>query len=194
MKKLLFIAAIAGLAFACNSDAKQSTADSSALAPPTRVDPSPDAAQSTLKDGLMTMKDSKMMIVKSGAWVAMDSAVTCTNGRKVAVDGTVSKGDKKRKLEEGMMIDKDGQLMDKDGNAMDTSGGLIKNTTQMIRGQDECPGLFICERSAMNARIHCMIAPAGVFYLLVIRRCITHPYSSSNAYFHPAITLCCRPS
>jgi len=52
----------------------------------------------------------------------MDSAVTCTNGRKVAVDGTVSKGNKKRKMEEGMMIDKDGQLMDKNGKPMDTSG------------------------------------------------------------------------
>jgi hypothetical protein len=75
-----------------------------------------------MKDGLMTLKDGKMMIAKSGAWAAMDSAVTCTNGRRVAVDGTVSKGDKKRKLEEGMMIDKDGQLIDKNGKAMDTSG------------------------------------------------------------------------
>jgi len=68
------------------------------------------------------LKDAKMMIVKNGTWVAMDSSVTCTNGRKVSVDGQVSKGDKKRKLEEGMMIDKDGQIMDKNGKLMDTSG------------------------------------------------------------------------
>jgi len=124
MKKLLFIAAIAGLAIACNNEAKQPTADSTAAAstPAPAKDTSAAATQPALKDGLMTMKDGKMMIVKSGAWAAMDSAVTCTNGRKVAVDGTVSKGDKKRKMEEGMMIDKDGQLMDKNGKAMDTSG------------------------------------------------------------------------
>jgi hypothetical protein len=29
---------------------------------------------------------------------------------------------RKRKIEEGMMIDKDGQIMDKDGKLMDTSG------------------------------------------------------------------------
>ena len=52
----------------------------------------------------------------------MDAEVTCTNGRKVSVDGTISKKDKKRKLEEGMMIDKDGQIMDKNGKLMDTSG------------------------------------------------------------------------
>ncbi len=75
-----------------------------------------------LKDGLMTMKDGKMMIVKGGAWVAMDAPVTCTNGRKVDVNGEVSKGDKKRKLEEGMMIDNDGQIKDKDGKLVDTSG------------------------------------------------------------------------
>ncbi|MBN8851980.1 MAG: hypothetical protein BGO55_26100 [Sphingobacteriales bacterium 50-39] len=125
MKKLLFIASIAGMTIACNNEAKQPTTDSSATSStpaPAAKDTSAAATQSTLKDGLMTMKDGKMMIVKSGAWAAMDSTVTCTNGRKVAVDGTVSKGDKKRKMEEGMMIDKDGQLMDKNGKPMDTSG------------------------------------------------------------------------
>lgn len=128
MKKLLFIAAIAGLACACNGDAKQSTTDSTAATPKDSTtsaakDTTPAATtQPTLKDGLMTMKDGKVQIVKNGAWTPLDATVTCTNGRKVAVDGTVSKGDKKRKLEEGMMIDKDGQLMDKDGKPMDTSG------------------------------------------------------------------------
>jgi hypothetical protein len=122
MKKLLFVAAIAGLALACNNESKPSNTDTTAAAATTPAKDSTAAMQPALKDGLMTMKDGKMMIVKSGAWAPLDSAVTCTNGRKVAVDGTVSKGDKKRKLEEGMQIDKDGQLMDKDGKAMDTSG------------------------------------------------------------------------
>ena len=102
MKKLLFIAAIAGLALACNNEAKQPTTDSTATTStpaPAARDSSAAATQPALKDGLMTMKDGKMMIVRSGAWTAMDSAVTCTNGRKVAVDGTVSKGNKKRKME-----------------------------------------------------------------------------------------------
>ncbi|HVU57279.1 MAG TPA: DUF6799 domain-containing protein [Puia sp.] len=125
MKKLLFMAAIAGLAFACNSsDSRSSTTDSPATSTPApaATDSPATATPATLKDGLMTMKDGKMMIVKDGAWTAMDASVTCTNGRKVDVDGTVSKGDKKRKIEEGMMIDKDGQLMDKNGKPMDTSG------------------------------------------------------------------------
>jgi len=122
MKKLLFIAVIAGLTYACNNEAKPSATDSTAATTPAAPDSSATAAKAALKDGLMTMKDGKMMIVKAGAWTAMDSTVTCTNGRKVAADGTVSKGDKKRKMEEGMMIDKDGQLMDKNGKPMDTSG------------------------------------------------------------------------
>jgi hypothetical protein len=120
MKKFLFIAAIAGLAVACNNESKPAATDSTAVAPAAKD--SSAAMAPALKDGLMTMKDGKMMIVKAGAWAAMDSTVTCTNGRKVAADGTVSKGDKKRKMEEGMMIDKDGQLMGKDGKPMDTSG------------------------------------------------------------------------
>ena len=125
MKKLLLIVAIAGFTFACNNDSSKSstTSTDTATAPaPAAVDTASAATKPALKDGLMTMKDGKMMMVKDGAWVAMDAAVTCTNGRKVDVSGEVSKGDKKRKLEEGMMIDKDGQMMDKSGKLMDTSG------------------------------------------------------------------------
>jgi hypothetical protein len=125
MKKLLFLTAIAGFTFACNSDSKPPAADSTAAttAPAPAAADSSAAATKSLKDGLMTLKDGKMMVVKSGSWAPMDSAMTCTNGRKVALDGTVSKGTNKgRKLEEGMMIDKDGQLMDKNGKPMDTSG------------------------------------------------------------------------
>jgi hypothetical protein len=125
MKKLLFTVAIASLTFACNDAPKSSTSttDSAATAPaPAAADSSAAATQPALKDSLMTLKDGKMMIVKNGAWMAMGAEVTCTNGRKVSVDGTISKKDKKRKLEEGMMIDKDGQIMDKNGKLMDTSG------------------------------------------------------------------------
>jgi hypothetical protein len=123
MKKLLLIAAIAGFTFACNDGSKSSTtATDTATVTPAAVDTSSAAAKPELKDGLMTMKDGKMMIVKGGAWAAMDAPVTCSNGRKVSVSGEVTKGDKKRKLEEGMMIDKDGQIMDKNGKLMDTSG------------------------------------------------------------------------
>ena len=122
MKKLLLILAIASFTFACNDGSKSSaTSTDTTSTAPAGVD-SLSAAKSALKDGLMTLKDGKMMIVKNGSWAAMDSSVTCTNGRKVDVSGEVSKGDKKRKLEEGMMIDKDGQIMDKNGKLMDTSG------------------------------------------------------------------------
>ena len=125
MKKLFLAAAIASFTFACNDGSKSSTTttDSTTAAPATTPAPDSSASSSTtLKDGLMTMKDGKMMIVKGGSWVAMDAPVTCTNGRKVDVNGEVSKGDKKRKLEEGMMIDNDGQIRDKDGKLVDTSG------------------------------------------------------------------------
>ena len=122
MKKQLLLLAIAGLTFACNNDNSKSAAtDTAAAATPAATDTSA-AAKPALKDGLMTMKDGKMMVVKNNAWASLDSAVTCSNGRKVDVNGEVSKGGKKRKLEEGMMIDKDGQITDKDGKPVDTSG------------------------------------------------------------------------
>jgi hypothetical protein len=127
MKKLLLIAAIACFTCACNDGSKSSTTstDTATVTPapaPATADTSAVATTPALKDGLMTLKDGKMMVVKNGAWVAMDAPMTCSNGRKVSLSGEVSKGDKKRKLEEGMMIDKDGQIMDKNGKLMDTSG------------------------------------------------------------------------
>jgi hypothetical protein len=126
MKKLLLIASIACFATACGDGSKSSTTstDTAAVAPAATAPAVDSAAAATagLKDGLMTLKDGKVLVLKSGAWVALDSAVTCTNGRKVGLDGTISKGDKKRKLEEGWKIDKDGQITDKDGKLVDTSG------------------------------------------------------------------------
>jgi hypothetical protein len=131
MKKLLPIVALAAVLLACNDTTTESTAtnsdsaatvDTAATAPVVEDTTVAAPASTTMKDGLMTLKDGKMMIVKNGAWEPMTKAVTCTNGRKVSIDGEVSKGDKKRKLTEGMMIDKDGQMMDKDGKMMDTSG------------------------------------------------------------------------
>jgi hypothetical protein len=127
MKKLLLIASIACIAFACNDGSKASTTstDTAAAAPATAAPAATDSsatATTALKDGVMTLKDGKMMVMKGGSWVAMDAPMTCTNGRKVSLTGEVSKGDKKRKLEEGMMMDKDGQIMDKNGKLIDTSG------------------------------------------------------------------------
>jgi hypothetical protein len=124
MKKLLLLAAIAGFTFSCNSDSSKSSTgstDTAAASTATATD-SAAGAKPALKDGLMKLQDGKMMVVKANAWTTLDSAVTCTNGRKVDVNGEVTKGTKKRKLEDVMMIDKDGQITDKDGKPVDTSG------------------------------------------------------------------------
>ncbi len=122
MKKLLLITAIACFTFACNDGSKSSTTTTDTAAATPAAAASDSSATQALKDGLMTLKDGKVLVLKSGAWVAMDSTFTCTNGRKVSVNGDITKGDKKRKLEEGWKIDQDGQITDKDGKLVDTSG------------------------------------------------------------------------
>ena len=130
MKKLLALLVITGSVIACNnsgdkseSSTKDSTATtdtSSTMAPAT--DTTKMATTPAVKDSVMQFKDGKVMIMSGGTWSALSATVTTTNGRKVSPDGEVSKNGKKRKMEEGMMIDKDGQLMDKDGKAMDNTG------------------------------------------------------------------------
>ena len=127
MKKLLALLAITGSVIACNNSAKESdsskdsatmTDTSAAMAP--KMDTMATAAP--VKDSVMQFKDGKVMIMTGGSWSALSATVKTTNGRKVSPNGEVSKNGKKRKMEEGMMIDKDGQLMDKDGKAMDNTG------------------------------------------------------------------------
>lgn len=125
MKRLISFAIIAFSLVACADSGTEETtsADSSAATTETAPAPAPiDTAATAIKDGLMTMKDGKMMIAKGGAWEEMKEPVTTANGRVVALNGEVSKGDKKRKLEDGQMIDADGQMMDKDGKLMDNTG------------------------------------------------------------------------
>lgn len=135
MKKLLSIVAIAAFMTACNdssttadsagtdtskvSDDAKKTDTSTVMAP---VAPDTAATASTspaIKDGMMTMKDAKMMVMKNGNWEKMEKAMTCTNGCKVMPNGEVSKKGKKKMLTEGMMIDKDGQMMDAEGKLVD---------------------------------------------------------------------------
>ena len=128
MKKLLALFAITGTIIACNNsaDSSSSTADTAAKTDNAATAPAKDTTAATAtapaKDSLMQFKDGKVMISLNGAWSPLTAEVTTSNGRKVTPDGEVSKNGKKRKMEEGMMIDKDGQLMDKEGKLMDNTG------------------------------------------------------------------------
>lgn len=120
MKKFLALLAITGSLIACGDSATTDTTntDTTATTPDsTYVAPTP-----ALKDSLMQFKEGKVMIVVGGAWTALSADVTTSNGRTVKPNGEVSKGKVTRKMEEGMMIDKDGQMMDKDGKIMDNTG------------------------------------------------------------------------
>jgi len=127
MKKFLALLAITAFVTACGNSGQQNTENAAATDTTSKATaPSPDNsatnAAAPAKDSLMQFKDGKVMIMLSGSWSALSAPVTTTNGRKVSPNGEVSKNGKTRKMEEGMMIDKDGQLMDKDGKPMDETG------------------------------------------------------------------------
>ena len=130
MKKLLALLAITGSIIACNNSSQQSTSstdtsattDTSSKTTAPAKDTSMTTAPAPAKDSLMQFKDGKVMIMTNGSWSALSGPVKTTNGRKVSPNGEVSKNGKTRKMEEGMMIDKDGQLMDKNGKLLDNTG------------------------------------------------------------------------
>jgi hypothetical protein len=123
MKKLFVILTITGFMTACNNESKKegsstTTDTTTKVAPAEEVSP----ATTAVKDSVMQFKDGKVMVMVGGSWSALSAPVTTSNGRKVNPNGDVSKGTITRKMEEGMMIDKDGQMMDKDGKMMDNTG------------------------------------------------------------------------
>ena len=129
MKNLLALLAITGTLIACNNSGQSesskdttATTDTSASTMPSATDTTSTMTTAPAKDSVMQFKDGKVMIMTNGSWSALSGTVTTSNGRKVSPNGDVSKNGKTRKLEEGMMIDKDGQLMDKDGKALDNTG------------------------------------------------------------------------
>jgi len=132
MKKLLGLFVFAGLMTACSNEAAKETpaATDTAAATPAAPSPVPGVADSSnrigttdaIKDSVMTFKEGKVLISIGGEWKPLTAAVTTSNGRKVSPNGEVSKGAVKRKMEEGMMIDKDGQMTDKNGKPMDNTG------------------------------------------------------------------------
>jgi hypothetical protein len=125
MKKFFALVAFAGFMTACNNNSKEKetpAADTSTVGPATSAPDTTATTMAPVKDSLMQYKDGKVMIMTGGSWATLSATVTTTNGRKVNPNGDVSKGGKTRKMEEGMMIDKDGQMMDKEGKAMDNTG------------------------------------------------------------------------
>ena len=126
MKKLLFFLSAAALLAACGDGASKQEATAADSTSATKSTPGTDsstiATAQPVKDSVMQFKGGKVMIIVGGSWSELSAAVTTTNGRKVSPNGDVSKNGKTKKLEEGMMIDKDGQLMDKDGKPLDNTG------------------------------------------------------------------------
>ena len=124
MKKLLAILSITAFMIACNdsgSKTETTTTDSTKMMKDTSaMAPSAMDTSSNTKEGIMTMKDGKMMEMKDGKWVAMDKTMMCTDGCKVMTNGEVMMADgKKMMMTEGMTVNKDGHMMDKDGKMMD---------------------------------------------------------------------------
>jgi len=124
MKKLFFLLGFSAAIIACNNEAKTDppAGDTTTTAPAAPQDTTATATVPPVKDSMMQFKDGKVMIMIGGSWAALSGPVTTSNGRKVSPNGEVSKGKVTRKMEEGMMIDKDGQMMDKSGKLMDNTG------------------------------------------------------------------------
>ena len=131
MKRFFAAWALGCALVACNNNASDTTTTDSTttittdstttmMTPAPATDTAGSMNSTAMHEGMMTMREGKVVEMKNGQWVAIDKTVTCTDGCKVMPNGdVVMKDGMKMKLKEGESIDKDGNMMDKSGKMMD---------------------------------------------------------------------------
>ena len=124
------IAAVAATFTACNDEKKTETTvntdtSASSLTKDAMLTDSLNNAEAAKPsvtapaDGDITMKDGKGMIMKSGAWVVLDKAITLSNGTVVMPNGDVKMKDHTMKLMNGQTIKTTGEYYGTDGKIME---------------------------------------------------------------------------
>lgn len=131
MKQFLAMAAIASFMISCNpSSADKAAGADSSMHMTMNADSMPPMSSGT-KDGSMTMKHGKMMVMNTGKWEVMDHPVTCTDECKVLPDGEViMKNGQKMMMKEGDVIDQEGHLIDANGKMMMGSDMMMNDSVK----------------------------------------------------------------
>jgi hypothetical protein len=140
MKKMFLLAFASVWMIACNENNPDSinkdTRTDSVIAtepPVTSVD------AYAPREGDVTYREHKLMIMKNGEWVESDKDVTMNNGVVVHRSGKASKDNKDVDVEEGVVVDKNGNFFDKAGHAIDnawesTKHGVKKAGNEIEKG------------------------------------------------------------
>jgi len=146
MKKFLAIVCAAATLTACNNEADTTTettttADSNAAANVETTEPSSGAY--TPVEGDVSYRESKVMVMRNGAWVEADQDVKFDNGVTVYRNGRVERNDMEIELREGEIVNRTGDFFDRSGvaigNAWDATkegakdaGRAVKKTAKKI--------------------------------------------------------------
>src|ERR1700761_2660434 len=108
MKRIFLIAFAAASFTACNNTSTSSTnADTLTTDTMANMPVAPDTVATVIYapvDGDVIYRDSKVYVMKNGAWIEADNDVTLDNGVVVYRTGTVKKDKKELKLKEGEVV------------------------------------------------------------------------------------------
>ena len=119
----IFVIAFAAASFtACNNTNTSSTDADTTITDTMATIPEATDTVTTITyipaEGDVIYKDSKVYVMKNGAWVEADNDVTLDNGVVVYKTGTVKKDKKEIELKEGEVVNKAGNFFDKTGHAI----------------------------------------------------------------------------
>lgn len=142
MKRIFFLAFAGMTIIACNESTpaiNEDTRDNTTV-----NETPPPAAEATYVpgEGDVTYRDSKVHVMRNGAWVEATDDVKLENGVVINKNGKVVKDGKDVKLEEGVVVTKEGNFFDKAGQKIenawdDTKDGVKKAGNEIEKGADK---------------------------------------------------------
>jgi len=142
MKKTLILVFATATFIACNEAGRDTAGDdyrdTTSISSPSGLDNPADENLDnayTPRDGDVSYRDDKVVVMRNGEWVTADDEVTLDNGAVVYPDGRVKKEDKEIRLDDGETVDKTGNFFDRTGKAIEKGWNDTKEAAKEM-GRD----------------------------------------------------------
>lgn len=126
MKKIFLLAIVGATLVACNENAPSINDDTRDNSTVTETPPATDVVYVPV-EGDVTYKDSKVHVMRNGAWVESNEDVKLNDGTTITKSGKVVKDGKDMQLEDGVVINGEGNFFDKAGQKIDNAWDATKD-------------------------------------------------------------------
>lgn len=137
MKKIFLLAIVGATLVACNESAPSINDDTRDNSTVTETPPPAAEPVYVPAEGDVTYRDSKLHVMRNGAWVETNEEVKLNNGTTISKSGKVVKDGKDLQLEDGVVINGEGNFFDKAGQKIDNAWDATKDGANKVGNEIE---------------------------------------------------------